>query len=45
MGFGPTTSCLASRHSTPELRPLGVSVRREYTTNFGYGKVLPYSES
>ena len=24
MGFEPTTSCLGSKHSTPELRPLGV---------------------
>ena len=23
MGFEPTTSCLGSKHSTPELRPLG----------------------
>ena len=22
MGFEPTTSCLGSKHSTPELRPL-----------------------
>ena len=25
MGFEPTTSCLGSKHSTPELRPLGAS--------------------
>ena len=25
MGFEPTTSCLGSKHSTPELRPLNVS--------------------
>ena len=24
MGFEPTTSCLGSKHSTPELRPLNV---------------------
>ena len=24
MGFEPTTSCLGSKHSTPELRPLDV---------------------
>ena len=24
MGFEPTTSCLGSKHSTPELRPLSV---------------------
>ena len=24
MGFEPTTSCLGSKHSTPELRPHGV---------------------
>ena len=25
MGFEPTTSCLGSKHSTPELRPLNVT--------------------
>ena|GEM_PF-3279914 len=25
MGFEPTTSCLGSKHSTPELRPLNMS--------------------
>ena len=25
MGFEPTTSCLGSKHSTPELRPLAVT--------------------
>ena len=25
MGFDPTTSCLGSKHSTPELRPLIVT--------------------
>ena len=25
MGFEPTTSCLGSKHSTPELRPLTVT--------------------
>ena len=25
MGFEPTTSCLGSKHSTPELRPLSVT--------------------
>jgi hypothetical protein len=30
MGFEPTTFCLASRRSTPELRPLFVLNSREY---------------
>ena len=25
MGFEPTTSCLGSKHSTPELRPLSMT--------------------
>ena len=27
MGFEPTTSCLGSKHSTPELRPLAVGTQ------------------
>ena len=31
MGFEPTTSCLGSRRSTPELHPLAASDRRPTT--------------
>lgn len=27
MGFEPTTSCLGSKHSTPELRPLALGTQ------------------
>ena len=30
MGFEPTTSCLGSKHSTPELRPLAIGVTTVY---------------
>ena len=31
MGFEPTTFCLGSRHSTPELHPLGDGARSSPT--------------
>lgn len=40
MGFEPTTSCLGSKHSTPELRPLGVKIiatRYHAVTVVGFG--------
>ena len=41
MGFEPTTSCLGSKHSTPELRPLG---EIDYSKcGVGVGKMLQRS--
>ena len=40
MGFEPTTSCLGSKHSTPELRPLGakiIATRYHAVTVVGFG--------
>ena len=40
MGFEPTTFCLGSRHSTPELHPLVYSLSIIFIAKSRVGKIL-----